>query len=88
MDQDELVNIGKVVAKGLLIAAAYSAPALIAACRRHRQAERIAFLNLFLGWTILGWAVLLVWVVWPKWRHRPRVTLVPQPAVMNRSTGQ
>jgi hypothetical protein len=53
----------------LAVAVVYAAPALIAAHRRHRRAERIALLNLALGWTVVGWLVLLVHVLLPG---RPR----------------
>ena len=31
--------------------------------RRHDRAEAIARLNLLLGWTVLGWLVLLAWAL-------------------------
>jgi hypothetical protein len=39
----------------------YFVPAIIAADRRHRQATAIFFLDLFLGWSLLGWVAALVW---------------------------
>jgi Superinfection immunity protein len=36
-------------------------PRLIALWRRHRQTLAIFILNLFLGWTLLGWVDALVW---------------------------
>jgi uncharacterized membrane protein (DUF485 family) len=36
-------------------------PALIAARRRHLNSSAITVLNLFLGWTVLGWIISLVW---------------------------
>ena len=41
--------------------AVYFAPALTAQARRHRERGAIAVLNLFLGWTVLGWVGALVW---------------------------
>jgi hypothetical protein len=38
-------------------------PAVIAICRKHHQALAIALLNLFLGWTLLGWVAALIWAV-------------------------
>jgi hypothetical protein len=38
----------------------YFIPALIA-LGRHRQTLAIFVLNLFLGWTIVGWVGALVW---------------------------
>jgi hypothetical protein len=39
----------------------YFAPAIVAAMRSHRQTAAIVLLNLFLGWTLIGWVVALVW---------------------------
>jgi Superinfection immunity protein len=39
----------------------YFLPLLVAWKRRHRNAVAIAVLNLFLGWTFLGWVAALVW---------------------------
>jgi hypothetical protein len=45
---------------GLFAIVSYFIPALIAAIR-HRQTLAIFVLNLFLGWTIVGWVGALVW---------------------------
>jgi hypothetical protein len=42
------------------IAVLYFAPLLIARSRHHHQTRAIGLLNLFLGWTILGWIVALI----------------------------
>ena len=39
----------------------YFLPAMTAGSRRHRNTAAITVLNLFLGWTALGWALALVW---------------------------
>src|SRR5262249_8158542 len=39
----------------------YLLPALVALTRRHHNAGAIFLLNLFLGWTLVGWVVALVW---------------------------
>lgn len=39
----------------------YFLPALIAAMRGHHNTGAITMLNLFLGWTFLGWVIALVW---------------------------
>ena len=41
--------------------AAYFTPAIVAMMRSHRQTLAIVLLNVFLGWTIVGWVVALVW---------------------------
>jgi hypothetical protein len=61
MENADLVVLATTVAKALLITAAYGFPALVAVCRRHGRAEAIAVVNLFLGWTVVGWLAALVW---------------------------
>lgn len=39
----------------------YFAPAILAFALKRRQLIAIAVLNLFLGWTLIGWVVALVW---------------------------
>lgn len=39
----------------------YFVPTIVAARRRHQDALSIGLLNLFLGWTFLGWVFALVW---------------------------
>ena len=46
-----------------LIGLLYMLPALVAHHRGHRQTKAIAVLNIFLGWTVLGWIVALVWAM-------------------------
>lgn len=45
----------------VLILAFYFLPTLIAFLRQHKNSLAIFLLNLFLGWTGLGWVVSLVW---------------------------
>ena len=40
--------------------ALYFAPAIVAAARRTHNATGILLLNLFLGWTVIGWFVALI----------------------------
>lgn len=40
--------------------AGYFLPGIIASMRGHESQNMIAFLNLILGWTVIGWLVLLV----------------------------
>jgi Superinfection immunity protein len=46
-----------------ILAVIYFLPAFIASKRNHRQTTAIALLNLFLGWTFVGWVAALVWAV-------------------------
>lgn len=44
-----------------LVIALYMLPALIALMRSHVNSTPIVIVNLFFGWTILGWIVCLAW---------------------------
>lgn len=39
----------------------YFLPTLIAGSRKHKNDGAIFILNLFLGWTFLGWLIALIW---------------------------
>jgi hypothetical protein len=41
----------------------YFLPSIIALARSKRDTAAIVLLNFFLGWTIIGWVVALVWAV-------------------------
>jgi hypothetical protein len=41
----------------------YFLPAIIAFARSKRDAVSIMVLNLFLGWTMIGWVIALVWAL-------------------------
>ena len=43
----------------------YFVPVLVAANNNHPAAVSIFLLNLFLGWTVLGWVAALVWAAMP-----------------------
>jgi len=45
----------------LALVAVYFLPTIVASRRRHHQGPAILVLNLFLGWTFIGWVVALVW---------------------------
>jgi hypothetical protein len=42
----------------------YLLPWLVARHRKHRNTLAILLLNLFLGWTLVGWTIALVWAVY------------------------
>lgn len=44
----------------------YFFPAVVARWRGHQSTMAIFVLNLFLGWTVLGWVVALVWAASAK----------------------
>lgn len=39
----------------------YFVPSIVAFARRHHNAVPILFLNIFLGWTLIGWVGSLIW---------------------------
>jgi Superinfection immunity protein len=41
----------------------YFIPWLVAVLGHHRQRYAILALNLFLGWTLVGWVLALVWAL-------------------------
>jgi hypothetical protein len=41
----------------------YLLPTCVAANRKHNNEGAILALNLFLGWTLLGWVAALVWAL-------------------------
>jgi hypothetical protein len=41
----------------------YFLPSIIALARSKRDLGAIVLLNFFLGWTMIGWVVALVWAV-------------------------
>jgi hypothetical protein len=41
----------------------YFLPSLIALMRNKRDITAIVLLNFFLGWTMIGWVVALIWAV-------------------------
>jgi hypothetical protein len=57
MSTGELILLGAVLSGALL----YVLPGIIAHSRHHPQAGAITLLVLFLGWTLIGWVVALVW---------------------------
>ncbi|MDD4183071.1 MAG: superinfection immunity protein [Candidatus Omnitrophica bacterium] len=46
-----------------LVLVIYFLPTLIAFLRQHKNSLAIFLLNLFLGWTVIGWVSSLVWSV-------------------------
>jgi hypothetical protein len=43
--------------------ALYFAPAIVAAMRHTRNATAILVLNIFFGWTVVGWFVMLLMAI-------------------------
>ena len=62
--------VAMIAAKAALVALLYALPAILAAWWRHPRPERIALLNLLLGWTGIGWLVLLIHVIGRRVRRK------------------
>ena len=41
----------------------YFLPLIVAVLRNNKQSEEIAALNLFLGWTLIGWVAAFIWAI-------------------------
>ena len=39
----------------------YFIPIIISGIRNHKNGMAIAMVNLFTGWTVIGWIIALVW---------------------------
>jgi hypothetical protein len=64
-------NAGYGVGIALFLLAVYFLPWIVANHRRHHNQAALFSLNLFLGWTLIGWVVALVWAL-----MRPPIVLV------------
>src|SRR4051812_11215694 len=62
--------VAMVAAKAVVAALIYALPAILAAWWRHPRPERVAMLNLLLGWTGIGWLVLLSYVIGRRVRSK------------------
>jgi hypothetical protein len=49
----------------------YFAPSIVGELRRHRNAMAINVVNIFLGWTLVGWVVALAWAFTDNVRGKP-----------------
>lgn len=58
-----------------LILIFYFLPSFVATGRKHPNGAAITVLNLFLGWTLLGWVVALIWSV----TAQPDLSRAPRP---------
>jgi hypothetical protein len=61
----------------LAVFAAYWLPTIIASWRRIPARTQILVINLFLGWTLVGWVVALVMAIRPADPARPAPPLPP-----------
>lgn len=54
----DVIILVVVIALSILL---YFLPSIVAAKRNHKNMIPVFLLNIFLGWTFLGWVVALVW---------------------------
>ncbi|MCK4261376.1 MAG: superinfection immunity protein [Halanaerobiales bacterium] len=47
----------------LMVFLLYFIPLIIASCRNCKHSDGIWVLNIFLGWTFIGWVIALIWSV-------------------------
>ena len=66
---------------GLLLLAAliggYFFPFIVATIRRQPNNTAIFIINLFFGWSVIGWVIALVWAV--KAKEKPTIVYVERP---------
>jgi hypothetical protein len=60
-----MLDIGTAIVLIFLMIATYFLPSFNAFSRKHPDRWPIFMLDLFVGWTIIGWVVSLVWSVSP-----------------------
>jgi len=60
---DDLALTGVFLVAILVGIPIYFIPFFVARNRGHKDVTAIGILNLFLGWTFLGWVIALVWAV-------------------------
>lgn len=71
-----LNDFGRLIAYQFFISAPalYLLPTYEAWARKHENLTSLVLLNIFLGWTLLGWVVAVVWA------HKQPVTVLTAPA--------
>lgn len=63
-DASEFISKGTISLVTLLIVIPiYLVPMIVSIKRGHPQAGTISVINLFLGWTVLGWVVSMAWAM-------------------------
>ena len=58
-----LILLAMIVFSVTVPPAVYFLPTLVAASRQHPDGWAIFVVNLFLGWTLIGWVVAFAWSV-------------------------
>jgi hypothetical protein len=60
---ESVVSAVPMVLLAVLAFGLYCLPTFVAYRRRHHRAGAIMFLDLILGWTVVGWMVALAWAL-------------------------
>jgi len=57
------ISTGSAIGIGIILAMAlvYFLPTIVAASRQHQNGLPIFVVNLFLGWSLIGWVIALAW---------------------------
>ena len=55
-----------IIIAGIVAFCGYFLPTIVAVCRGHKNALAIFLINLFLGWSLIGWLGALIWAVIAK----------------------
>jgi len=68
-------------------AALYFLPLMIAGMKHHPRLAGIGVLNFFLGWTVAGWVVALIWAVSPPPDPPPAAVQIAQVQIRCQTCG-
>ena len=55
----------------ILVLVIYMLPTLIAYSREHPWRAEVAVVNIFLGWTLIGWIVVFLWAALARVEEQP-----------------
>jgi len=58
---NEILSVVLAIVFILIVIGVYFLPSFVAGGRNKKNAGAILVLNLFLGWTLIGWVIALVW---------------------------
>ena len=62
----------------LVVAAVYFMPTIVATAKHHHATAGVFWVNLLIGWTVVGWFVAFIWAFSPR-RAEPVVAAAPAP---------
>lgn len=72
---DDTLSIQLMILGLCLTPVIYFLPSVLAATRDHPAANGVFAVNLFLGWTVVGWVVALTWVLMAANRRPSRMAV-------------